>query len=484
MLRKTKYFHLFLSIFLTLTMIAGLSFETFAGTLPADSDETITTIPIFRVLFDSADSTKGSVTAEGSLNQSPISGQYYELQELVLQANPQEGWYVEGWYDDAECKNKISNPGRNPNTLTLSMPDLIASYELSMQAEEPAEKIYTGLIVTNPDFQFSQIPAPEKVENAYYLQNEDMFFRVYANFAKSETEEPPTGMEPEEPTPEPTPEPVEPTPEPTPEPVEPTPEPTPEPVEPTPEPTPEPVEPTPEPTPEPEVTPEPTPEPVPVYSVLFGSNNTDYGTVTAKGSESGKLTSGKVYPIQTITYTAKPKAHCKVEGWYTDPNFTQKIPNTGTELTYKDEMTAAQNARTGVPPAISAYVKFSYVKDAKSAPSKVSGGENCITGVDSKMEYSTDKKTWKAINGKKIENLEPGTYYVRYKETSTTWASDAVPVEVKKPAETKKENTKTAPKTADSSNPFLYTGSLLLSLVCLGAFSSRLLRKKSDEYRK
>ena len=70
---------------------------------------------------------------------------------------------------------------------------------------------------------------------------------------------------------------------------------------------------------------------------------------------------------------------------------------------------------TNVPPAVGVGVSYNKT-DGK------------ITGVDSTMEYSSDNTTWNEITGTEITGLANGTYYVRYKETSTNKASDAVTV--------------------------------------------------------
>lgn len=72
-----------------------------------------------------------------------------------------------------------------------------------------------------------------------------------------------------------------------------------------------------------------------------------------------------------------------------------------------------------------------------TTPSGVTGGEATagesdgqITGVSIDMEWSTDKIVWNGISGSTIDGLAAGTYYVRYKATSTKKASNAVTVVV------------------------------------------------------
>lgn len=63
------------------------------------------------------------------------------------------------------------------------------------------------------------------------------------------------------------------------------------------------------------------------------------------------------------------------------------------------------------------------------APSEYGMGNGKITGVDSTMEYSLDDgETWKSVTGAEINSLYAGTVKVRYKETSTTIASEPTTV--------------------------------------------------------
>ncbi len=85
-----------------------------------------------------------------------------------------------------------------------------------------------------------------------------------------------------------------------------------------------------------------------------------------------------------------------------------------------------------------ATVEFLIEKANQKAPSNVIGvdesidGKNdgSITNVTADMEYSTDKTDWVAVEGNKIENLQDGTYYVRYKETENKKASDEVEITI------------------------------------------------------
>ena len=57
--------------------------------------------------------------------------------------------------------------------------------------------------------------------------------------------------------------------------------------------------------------------------------------------------------------------------------------------------------------------------------------DGTITGVNSTMEYQLDGASgWTAIAGTTIENLVPGTYHVRYKESATSFASAASDVTI------------------------------------------------------
>lgn len=63
------------------------------------------------------------------------------------------------------------------------------------------------------------------------------------------------------------------------------------------------------------------------------------------------------------------------------------------------------------------------------APQDVIGGYNSITGMDNTMEYKTsDLNTWISCTEETVLNISAGTYDVRYKATSTSFASSATEV--------------------------------------------------------
>lgn len=53
-----------------------------------------------------------------------------------------------------------------------------------------------------------------------------------------------------------------------------------------------------------------------------------------------------------------------------------------------------------------------------------------ITGVNTAMEYKRDSGAWTSITTQTLDNLVPGTYYVRVRATDTTLESDAVKVTI------------------------------------------------------
>lgn len=82
--------------------------------------------------------------------------------------------------------------------------------------------------------------------------------------------------------------------------------------------------------------------------VTFSSNNSDYGTVSAKHNGADFTSGGTVKVGDEVTFTATPNEGYAVEGWYSDAGCTNKIESAGTNKTY----TVTVNADTNV------YVKF------------------------------------------------------------------------------------------------------------------------------
>lgn len=78
-------------------------------------------------------------------------------------------------------------------------------------------------------------------------------------------------------------------------------------------------------------------------------------------------------------------------------------------------------------------------KSHKSAPDYIEhtncttyqNNDGTITGVNSTMEYQKDGASgWTAVEGASITNLTPGTYYVRYKESSTYFQSESTEITI------------------------------------------------------
>ena len=94
-------------------------------------------------------------------------------------------------------------------------------------------------------------------------------------------------------------------------------------------------------------------------------------------------------------------------------------------ISYENNINAGTAVAKITKDNATATVEFVIEKANQKAPSNVAGvnetidGKNdgSITNVTTDMEYSTNKANWTAIKDTKIENLQDGTYYVRYKET-------------------------------------------------------------------
>ena len=82
------------------------------------------------------------------------------------------------------------------------------------------------------------------------------------------------------------------------------------------------------------------------YAVSFGVVGKTGGTITAK-SGSSTITSGQL--VSRATFTATPAAGYSVEGWYADAEGNTRITAAGTQTTYSQAITEANN---------SVYVKF------------------------------------------------------------------------------------------------------------------------------
>lgn len=105
------------------------------------------------------------------------------------------------------------------------------------------------------------------------------------------------------------------------------------------------------------------------YTVTYGSNNGTYGTVSATVSSSASVDAGT-----EVTFTAIPNSNYKVEAWYSDTSWNNKISGTDGKTEYKTTI----NADTTV------YVKF--VEDSVSTQDyRITGN---ITGISDWTNYN------------------------------------------------------------------------------------------------
>lgn len=100
--------------------------------------------------------------------------------------------------------------------------------------------------------------------------------------------------------------------------------------------------------------------PVTSYTVLYGSNNSEFGSITAAAG--GSPIGSTVTAGTEVTFTATPNGGYKVEGWYSNAGCTDKIAGTSTANVYK----VTVNSDTTV------YVKF---KDSTSGTANFHGGD-------------------------------------------------------------------------------------------------------------
>lgn len=105
------------------------------------------------------------------------------------------------------------------------------------------------------------------------------------------------------------------------------------------------------------------------YTVTYGSNNGTYGTVSATVSSGASVDAGT-----EVTFTAIPNSNYKVEAWYSDTSWNNKISGTDGKTEYKTTI----NADTTV------YVKF--VEDSVSTQDyRITGN---ITGISNWTNYN------------------------------------------------------------------------------------------------
>ena len=70
------------------------------------------------------------------------------------------------------------------------------------------------------------------------------------------------------------------------------------------------------------------------------------------------------------------------------------------------------------------------IPERPTAPTGITEDEGEITGVSTDMEYKPSNSTeWIGCNGTTIKGLDAGTYYVRFKATNTSFASDYTVIE-------------------------------------------------------
>lgn len=100
--------------------------------------------------------------------------------------------------------------------------------------------------------------------------------------------------------------------------------------------------------------------PVTSYTVLYGSNNSEFGSITAAAG--GSPIGSTVTAGTEVTFTATPNGGYEVEGWYSNAGCTDKIAGTSTANVYK----VTVNSDTTV------YVKF---KDSTSGTANFHGGD-------------------------------------------------------------------------------------------------------------
>ncbi len=110
------------------------------------------------------------------------------------------------------------------------------------------------------------------------------------------------------------------------------------------------------------------------YTVTYGSNNGTYGTVSATVGSDASVDAGT-----EVTFTATPKSNYKVEAWYSDTSWNNKISGTDGKTEYK----ATINANTTV------YVKF-VQNSASTQEYGVEGNANGLPGWD--KDFSATQK--------------------------------------------------------------------------------------------
>ncbi|MDR1329893.1 MAG: hypothetical protein LBK23_09870, partial [Oscillospiraceae bacterium] len=84
-----------------------------------------------------------------------------------------------------------------------------------------------------------------------------------------------------------------------------------------------------------------------------------------------------------------------------------------------------------VPSYVDIPARTAQIPDAVGVPETFYGfSDGRLTYVNSAMEYDDGHYIWEGITGAAVENLAPGTYYVRYKATASAFASASQIVEI------------------------------------------------------
>ena len=137
------------------------------------------------------------------------------------------------------------------------------------------------------------------------------------------------------------------------------------------------------------------------YNVTFGVVGNAGGSLSAK-SGCSTLTSGQ--KVSHATFTATPAAGYSVEGWYADAEGTQKIDAAGTQTTYSQAITEANNT---------VYVKFAKKYAIYFKPNKPINWSNIYAYLftDSPWEDDGVHPTKNRSEYGKMSKLNDSVYY-------------------------------------------------------------------------
>jgi hypothetical protein len=129
--------------------------------------------------------------------------------------------------------------------------------------------------------------------------------------------------------------------------------------------------------------------------------------------ENEKLTgfvSGDTYTINSITTTPDSVSIDINEDWF-GANISIVKKGDGTTITDSSAQSLTVPSKPSAPNAVVVNETYSGANDGE------------ITGLDSTMEYSTDQTNWTSVSGTEITGLSNGTYYLRVKATTDSFAS-------------------------------------------------------------